>query len=823
MSTTTEIAKANVKKDRTRSILIIISIALTTLLLTAVSGAGYGIIRLQLVNAAELYGEFYGVYRDVTMESIEEMRRHAAFEEIGLSADYAEVDSDKTLILTCMDEKARAMSHTENAIVEGRYPEAENEIAAAPMFFRRLGVEDPRIGDRVTIALRTDLRSTYKPEEFVICGLLRQGEIETDFMAACTSVKYYEKSVAAADRRYKVLFSLDESLDLTFDNSEEVMRSLAVRCGIDERDVAANNNYLHWRLNPGTETIAVCALTCAGVVFFSVIVVYNIFQVGVIQKIQEYGRLKAVGATRRQMRQIILREGMYLAGVGVPVGMLLGIAAARAALAVIIKEMNAGGITLKMTGVSVLSVPLLILMAALAFVTVWIALRKPMRVVASVSAVEAMRYMDAAGAGGLRRGRHELNVVTLTLANLASHKKHTVSTILTMGLSCVLFVVLANWLGNMDAEYMARAEVWHGQFQLQLQFRLEDEAYPENNLDHILRANPLDEELVQRIWAIPGVTDVRTQRIVYAEQTDAAGERTGDVYGILVLGREDFDRAVRNDEVEGLDYDAMSAQDAVCYGTEFYLEDGGFEIGKTYHFSLYDGVQEKVWNPQMIASFRYLGANMAMTRDTYEKMGFTGDTNCDIWRLCTGRCRRCPGSAGAAGRGGGTHQDRQLSGPACDRKALHARHKTAGVSDLCDRGVYQLYEHGKHDDHKHCHEKAGVWRAAGSRHDKQTAGSKSPVGGDPPQRRHSGGVACCGYSAGICAVPVLQVQFLCRIGHLPLSRQGSAVSASVHGGAADSAVLCPEQEREAGVPCGADSVSRVIGVVIAEETGWKVL
>lgn len=634
MSTTTEIAKANVKKDRTRSILIIISIALTTLLLTAVSGAGYGIIRLQLVNAAELYGEFYGVYRDVTMESIEEMRRHAAFEEIGLSADYAEVDSDKTLILTCMDEKARAMSHTENAIVEGRYPEAENEIAAAPMFFRQLGVEDPRIGDRVTIALRTDLRSTYKPEEFVICGLLRQGEIETDFMAACTSVKYYEKSVAAADRLYKVLFSLDESLDLTFDNSEEVMRSLAVRCGIDERDVAANNNYLHWRLNPGTETIAVCALTCAGVVFFSVIVVYNIFQVGVIQKIQEYGRLKAVGATRRQMRQIILREGMYLAGVGVPVGMLLGIAAARAALAVIIKEMNAGGITLKMTGVSVLSVPLLILMAALAFVTVWIALRKPMRVVASVSAVEAMRYMDAAGAGGLRRGRHELNVVTLTLANLASHKKHTVSTILTMGLSCVLFVVLANWLGNMDAEYMARAEVWHGQFQLQLQFRLEDEAYPENNLDHILRANPLDEELVQRIWAIPGVTDVRTQRIVYAEQTDAAGERTGDVYGILVLGREDFDRAVRNDEVEGLDYDAMSVQDAVCYGTEFYLEDGGFEIGKTYHFSLYDGVQEKVWNPQMIASFRYLGANMAMTRDTYEKMGFTGDTNCDIWIDC---------------------------------------------------------------------------------------------------------------------------------------------------------------------------------------------
>ena len=143
MSTTTEIAKANVKKDRTRSILIIISIALTTLLLTAVSGAGYGIIRLQLVNAAELYGEFYGVYRDVTMESIEEMRRHAAFEEIGLSADYAEVDSDKTLILCCMDEKARAMSHTENAIVEGRYPGRKTRLPPHRCFSGSLGWRIP--------------------------------------------------------------------------------------------------------------------------------------------------------------------------------------------------------------------------------------------------------------------------------------------------------------------------------------------------------------------------------------------------------------------------------------------------------------------------------------------------------------------------------------------------------------------------------------------------------------------------------------------------------------------------------------------------------
>ena len=56
MRTITGLARANVRKDKTRSILIVISIALTTLLLTAVSGAGYGIIGMQRANAAELYG-----------------------------------------------------------------------------------------------------------------------------------------------------------------------------------------------------------------------------------------------------------------------------------------------------------------------------------------------------------------------------------------------------------------------------------------------------------------------------------------------------------------------------------------------------------------------------------------------------------------------------------------------------------------------------------------------------------------------------------------------------------------------------------------------
>ena len=50
MSTVTKLAKANVRANKTRSLLIIMAIMLTTLLLTAVSGAGYGRMRRRKIS-----------------------------------------------------------------------------------------------------------------------------------------------------------------------------------------------------------------------------------------------------------------------------------------------------------------------------------------------------------------------------------------------------------------------------------------------------------------------------------------------------------------------------------------------------------------------------------------------------------------------------------------------------------------------------------------------------------------------------------------------------------------------------------------------------
>mgnify|MGYP000276044313 FL=1 len=94
----------------------------------------------------------------------------------------------------------------------------------------------------------------------------------------------------------------------------------------------------------------------------------------------------------------------------------------------------------------------------------------------------------------------------MAMANITGNPKRTIGTILTLGLSCALFVVISNYVGNIDTEHEARLSVNHGQFELQLDYSAEyDERYPENNLATILTDNPLNDSMIEEIKSIPGV------------------------------------------------------------------------------------------------------------------------------------------------------------------------------------------------------------------------------------------------------------------------------------------------------------------------------
>ncbi len=109
MKTISRIAYSNDKKNKTRSILIMMSICLTTMLLVIISTVGNGMIRLQKSQAAGSYGSNYGLFVSADGSQLKEVNRRAEIDATHyVHRRYHKKGNEKGGFV-CMDETARKM------------------------------------------------------------------------------------------------------------------------------------------------------------------------------------------------------------------------------------------------------------------------------------------------------------------------------------------------------------------------------------------------------------------------------------------------------------------------------------------------------------------------------------------------------------------------------------------------------------------------------------------------------------------------------------------------------------------------------------------
>ncbi|NSD04975.1 ABC transporter permease [Dorea longicatena] len=639
MKTISRIAYSNDKRNRTRSILIMMAICLTTMLLVIISTVGNGVIHLQKSQAAGSYGSNYGLFVSADGSQLKEVNRRAEIDATGTMCTEGIIKGNEKGGFVCMDETARKMLpyNKEYELKEGKYPEKMQEIAAGRAFFRAMGYGDVKIGDTVTLDYRAGMQSEYKPEEFVVSGILYDRDeytIEASYVAF-GSQEFYDEHVAENDRQYNIYFTLNDSANVSMNNIDSVIKQIAAACGIEEKNVIVNDLYLQWVLQPSYETIAVCGVLILAIVLFSVVVIYNIFQVGIANKIQEYGKIKALGATKKQMKQLIFREGMFLTISSIPVGLLLGFLIAKCGFNWLVEQGNLVSTGTDSMGVqnqqvSLFSLPVMLLCIFVSFLTVALALRKPMKIVSRISPIEATRYLENAETQkkGKRNGRKNVTVFSMAMANITGNPKRTIGTILTLGLSCALFVIISNYVGNIDTEHEARLSVNHGQFELQLDYSSEyDERYPENNLDTILTDNPLNDSLIEEIKSIPGVTDVMTREIVSVNLN-------GTRFPAAVVSKKDFDFMRQDGDIGSMDYDQAVKNGDIFFGWSAWMEQDGYTPGESIVFDFENGSGTYTYQGKIAGSFVSADTYLVIPEDVYRSMNPRGTAYGYLWVDC---------------------------------------------------------------------------------------------------------------------------------------------------------------------------------------------
>ena len=634
MKTISRIAYSNDKKNKTRSILIMMSICLTTMLLVIISTVGNGMIRLQKSQAAGSYGSNYGLFVAADGTQLKEVERRAEISDIGIMCTEGILKGNENGGFVSADETVRKMLpyNQEYVLKEGTYPEKAQEIAAGRAFFDAVGYHDVKVGDTVTLEYRSGMQSEYAPVEFTVSGILYDRDeytIEASYVVF-GSQDFYNERVAEGDRQYNIYFTLSDSADVSMNNVAPVIKEIADSCGIDQKNVIINDLYLQWVLQPSYEMIVVCGTLILGIVLFSVVVIYNIFQVGIAQKVQEYGKIKALGATRKQMKQLIFREGILLAVPSIPLGLLFGFLIAKVSFNWLVEQENLVSSGIKNHQVPLFSLPVMLLCIFVSFLTVALALRKPMKIVSRISPIEATRYLENAETQkkGKRNGRKNVTMFSMAMANVTGNPKRTIGTILTMGFSCVLFVIISNYVGNIDTEHEARLSVNHGQFELQLDYSAEyDERYPENNLDTILTDDPLNDSLIEEIKSIPGVTDVMTREIVSVNLN-------GTRFPAAIVSKNDFDFMRQDGDIGSMDYDQAVKNGEIFFGWLMWMEQDGYAPGESIAFDFENGSETYTYQGKIAGSFARADTYLVIPEGVYRSMNPRGTAYGYLWVDC---------------------------------------------------------------------------------------------------------------------------------------------------------------------------------------------
>ena len=421
-----------------------------------------------------------------------------------------------------------------------------------------------------------------------------------------------------------------DSANVSINNVAPVIKEIADSCGIDQKNVIINDLYLQWVLQPSYEMIVVCGTLILGIVLFSVVVIYNIFQVGIAQKVQEYGKIKALGATRKQMKQLIFREGILLAVPSIPLGLLFGFLIAKVSFNWLVEQGNLVSSGIKNHQVPLFSLTIMLICIFVSFLTVVLALRKPMKIVSRISPIEATRYLDGSKTQkqGRRKGRKDVTVFSMAMANVTGNPKRTIATILTMGLSCVLFVIISNYVGNIDTEHEARIAINHGQFELQLDYSQNyDEAYSENNLDTILQNNPLNDSMIEEIKSIPGVTDVMTREIVSVNLN-------GTRFPADIVSKNDFDFMRQDGDIGSMDYDQAVKNGEIFFGWSAWMEQDGYAPGESIAFDFENGSGTYTYQGKIAGSFVSADTYLVIPEGVYRSMNPRGTAYGYLWVDC---------------------------------------------------------------------------------------------------------------------------------------------------------------------------------------------
>ena len=625
MNLLNKLTKKNLKLNKKRTIVTIIGIMLSVALITAIasvylSGVGSLTDYLRKKN-----GNFHANFYGVPANKLDDFKENRNIETINIvkSIGYAKIES-KNDYKPYANVQAFTKNSLENLgirLIDGRLPEKDDEILIPShletngrLFLKVGSTIDLQIGKRIDL-FGEELNQNYsivinsentidekiietKTKTYKVVGITERPStvIEPSTAPGYTFITFMDSNNITDNVDVYLRFNLKNESDCfkyianILEINPEIFLKGSKMDNItsDEYDLyfkelekakykfGINYTLVLFEINPiansGIIGLGTAALVVMGIVVFaSVFCIKNSFDISITEKIKQYGMLKSVGATKKQIKKNVFYEGAILGVIGIPLGIILGFVASY--LLIIISNFYMRDMLPEYFVLKFIFSPLATIVAIiLGIITIYFSASRSAKKASKISPIDSIRnsanikieskkiktpkiIKKVFGIGG-----------EISLKNLKRNKKKYRTTVISIIVSTFVFIALSSFMDMLYREIKNQYSTTD--YNLYISYSnfnkdMYDKFYETTKFDSVL-----DSTISKTIYVEIEGNHYSKE---YIELTNITDESYETIIPVLSIGKDQFKKYAKS---LGVDYE--------------YIKDKGILLDTINHYELDD-------------------------------------------------------------------------------------------------------------------------------------------------------------------------------------------------------------------------------------------
>lgn len=441
------LAKIQAKAHQKQNVMTMFCIVLAVLLITGVFSMSDMEWRHTLNHMEQTHGNWHIAVKNVPEETAIDISRESKVESFGWY-DVMNYYLDENIYIngkkTVVCGYGYDMDDITKQIIEGNNFANNSQIYLSENAAKQYNI---KLGQ--TIKLETPSK-TY---DFTVCAIVSDGEglLRADACGAIVTKEAFE--VISRDNNREIQPSFYYRFNQRYGIQNTVSR-IKEKYGLADKENLSENTAILGVLGASTSNYVtgvygVATLLVVLVVAAGVFMISGSMNSNVAERTQYFGMLRCVGASKRQIKRLVIREALSWCKFGIPIGEIVAIAGTWAICAVL--KYGIGGEWSEFPTFEISYVGIAC-GAVIGIITVIIAANSPAKRAAKVSPIEAVSGNTSSKIEKTAIGKKCKKIdVALGIKHALGEKKSVVLMAASFALSIILFLsfsVMIEWIGH---------------------------------------------------------------------------------------------------------------------------------------------------------------------------------------------------------------------------------------------------------------------------------------------------------------------------------------------------------------------------------------